>query len=94
MFANQSIASDKAAFTFRAHGDRIMLMNPDHKMTEEQERLSQRGLSFHESDRQITRPPVLDNDDNDDDNEQANAGTGQLLLPAENKVDDDGDNND
>ena len=34
-FANQSIASDKAAFTFIAHGERILLMNPDHKMTEE-----------------------------------------------------------
>lgn len=34
-FANQSIASDKAAFTFIANGERILLMNPDHKMTEE-----------------------------------------------------------
>ena len=39
-FANQSIASDKAAFTFVADGERIRLVNPDHKMTMEQERLS------------------------------------------------------
>jgi len=39
-----------------------MLENPDRKMTEEQERLSQRGLSFHScDDREITKPPVLDN---------------------------------
>ena len=46
VFANQSIASDKAAFTFIKQDDRLQLVNPDHKMTEEQERLSQRGLSF------------------------------------------------
>ena len=34
-FANQSIASDKAAFTFMKNGESIMLMNPDHKMTEQ-----------------------------------------------------------
>lgn len=27
-------------------GDRLILKNPDRKMTEDQERLSQRGLSF------------------------------------------------
>ena len=35
VFANQSIASDKAAFTFKPNGESIMLMNPDRKMTEE-----------------------------------------------------------
>jgi len=45
-------------------------MNPDHKMTEEQERLSQRGLSFHENDgRLITKPPRLDVDDEDNVND-------------------------
>lgn len=39
-FANQSIASDKAAFTFVPHGDSIRLINPDRRMTEDQERLS------------------------------------------------------
>ena len=48
-FANQSIASDKAAFTFRKiNGGRMILENPDHRMTEDQERLSQRGLSIVE----------------------------------------------
>jgi len=37
---------DKAAFTFIKRNDRLVLVNPDGKMTEEQERLSQRGLSF------------------------------------------------
>lgn len=34
-FANQSIASDKAAFTFRPDGETIKLLNPDHQMTEQ-----------------------------------------------------------
>ena len=46
-FANQSIASDKAAFTFAADGDGIKLLNPNRQMTAEQEERSQRGLSFH-----------------------------------------------
>lgn len=58
-------------------------MNPDHKMTEEQERLSQRGLSFHENDdRLITKPPRLDGDDDEDeDGAKRGDGDGQLLLP-------------
>ena len=39
-FANQSIASDKAAFTFVPHGESIRLINPDRQMTEDQEKLS------------------------------------------------------
>ena len=46
-FANQSIASDKAAFTFIARGDRLVLQNPDHEMTDHELSLSQRGLSFN-----------------------------------------------
>ena len=34
-FANQSIASDKAAFTYRANGDTIELVNPDRRMTDD-----------------------------------------------------------
>ena len=48
-FANQAIASDKAAFTFVAEGDSVRLLNPDHQMTEEQKELSERGLSTHPS---------------------------------------------
>jgi hypothetical protein len=48
-FALQSIASDKAAFTFRMVNRKVILVNPDRRMTEDQERLSQRGLSFHEN---------------------------------------------
>ena len=33
-FANQSISSDKAAFTFVPDGDRIQLVNPDRRMTD------------------------------------------------------------
>jgi len=67
-----------------------MLMNPDRRMTEEQERLSQRGLSFHENDRLITKPPLLNNDEVDEE-EGGNKKTGdnQLLLPAQNIVDRD-----
>ena len=36
-FANQSIASDKAAFTFSLEADQLRLINPDHTMTEDQE---------------------------------------------------------
>ena len=46
-FANQSIASDKAAFTFISRGDRLVLQNPQREMTEQEEGLSQRGLSFN-----------------------------------------------
>lgn len=53
-FANQSIASDKAALTFHNEGDRLVLQNPDHEMTQYEECLSQRGLSFNRQ-----------NDDND-----------------------------
>ena len=34
-FANQAIASDKAAFTFIPDGNGIRLVNPDHKMTQD-----------------------------------------------------------
>jgi len=52
-----------------------MLMNPDRRMTEEQERLSQRGLSFHENDdRMITKPPVLDNIDDEVIDEERSTG--------------------
>lgn len=55
-FANQSIASDKAAFTYIKQFDgRLQLVNPDRKMTEDQERLSQRGLSFVEEDGEVTK---------------------------------------
>ena len=55
-----------------------MLMNPDRRMTEEQERLSQRGLSFHENDRLITKPPLLNNgkDGDIDEEEGGNKKTG------------------
>jgi hypothetical protein len=57
-----------------------MLVNPDHKMTEEQERLSQRGLSFvAERDADMIQPPVLDNISGDEEE-----GHGSLLLPADN----------
>ena len=42
-FANQSIASDKAAFTYVPRGDSIRLVNPDHKMTDSQLQYSKRG---------------------------------------------------
>ena len=71
-FANQSIASDKAAFTFHSSGDKLILENPDHQMTEEQERFSERGLSFHEE-----RPDKGDDNDN---------GEG-LLLRGDNERD-------
>lgn len=84
-FANQSIASDKAAFTFVPHNESIRLMNPDRKMTEDQERLSQRGLSFHgDNERMISQPPNLDNVAPDQNGNEGNLHDGQLLLPAQN----------
>lgn len=68
-FANQSIASDKAAFTFIKLNDRVTLVNPDRKMTEDQERLSQRGLSFVEDRDNPTGPPKLLNNNNHDDSD-------------------------
>ena len=47
-FANQAISSEKAAFTFTKENHRLVLMNPDKIMTEDQSRLSQRGLSMAE----------------------------------------------
>jgi len=44
-------------------------MNPDRKMTEEQERLSQRGLSFHE-DEKPNLGAIVDNNGNDGDGDQ------------------------
>ena len=69
-FANQAIASDKAAFTYVPHGSTIKLLNPDHKMTDEQERLSQRGLSFAES----------VHDDMNQDLENIDAGASEKLI--------------
>ena len=72
-FANQSIASDKAAFTFYTGDDNnLVLENPDHFMTEEQARQSVRGLSFNKDD---SRDGKSQGDDDDDYN--------QLLLPRD-----------
>ena len=68
-FANQSIASDKAAFTFISRGDRLVLQNPQHEMTEQEENLSQRGLSFNGERNDGALDQIVEEDD------------GRLLLP-------------
>ena len=50
MFANQASQTEKAAFTFVRNSNDLRLVNPDHKMTDQQERMSWRGISVVESD--------------------------------------------
>ena len=77
-FANQSIASDKAAFTFISRGDRLVLQNPQHEMTEQEENLSQRGLSFNGERNDDGALALADQIVEEDD--------GRLLLPYEDQV--------
>ena len=46
-FANQSIASDKAVFTFEPHNESSRLVDSDSEVSEDQERLLQRHFSVH-----------------------------------------------
>ena len=71
MFANQASQTEKAAFTFVKNGNDLRLVNPDHRMTDQQERLSQRGISFVESEADLAKDhPQLEGYDNDDVNQK------------------------
>ena len=48
-FANQLTSDDNAAFTFVNINNNLQLVNPDRKPTEDQDKVSQRGLSFSQS---------------------------------------------
>ncbi len=93
-FANQSIASDKAAFTFIGRGDKLVLQNPDREITENELRLSRRGLSFNLGDSDAhdhkafeDKRLAVDGDEMDDKEDGGLGGNEKgLLLP---KVDDD-----
>lgn len=81
-FANQSIASDKAAFTFAADGEGIKLLNPTRTMTPEQEERSQRGLSFATGGGSLYDEPPKLGEYTDVEKAQA---SDQLLLPRDGK---------
>jgi len=66
-------------------------VNPDRKMTEDQERLSQRGLSFVEDVDMVDQPPKLLGHSSSEivpetSNDKKN---GQLLIEEEKQDDDD-----
>ena len=62
-FANQSIASDMAALAFHREGNQLRLVNADRRETEEQQELSQRGLSV--SNRRQEASNQVEHDDED-----------------------------